>query len=204
MALSRKSIQAARSCSGAESSRSSMSRSESALGTERGNLGVWISPTLALWASPRLSRKLKKERTDDNARAVGVEYRQGANQYRAHRHPETEYRPARLLRARREVILSGGTFNTPQLLMLSGIGPEVELKRVHVEPRPADQVVVGDQHAPDGTQERRVPDQPLEDVAGRVGDQLPGLDQDADHAGDQAAGAERDPTRPEEIGRAHV
>jgi choline dehydrogenase len=35
-------------------------------------------------------------------------------------------------RAEREIILSGGTVNSPQLLMLSGIGPADELKRVGI------------------------------------------------------------------------
>lgn len=36
--------------------------------------------------------------------------------------------------AAREVILCGGAFNSPQLLMLSGIGPQDELKRVGIDP----------------------------------------------------------------------
>jgi choline dehydrogenase-like flavoprotein len=71
---------------------------------------------------------------DENNRAIGVEYREGTNQYRAHRHPETQHE-VRQVRARREVILSGGTFNTPQLLMLSGIGPAAELQDAGIEPR---------------------------------------------------------------------
>jgi choline dehydrogenase-like flavoprotein len=34
--------------------------------------------------------------------------------------------------AEKEVIISGGTFNTPQLLKLSGIGPEAELKKLGI------------------------------------------------------------------------
>ncbi len=36
--------------------------------------------------------------------------------------------------ADREVILAGGTFNSPHLLMLSGIGPADHLKQVGVDP----------------------------------------------------------------------
>ncbi|WP_193176084.1 GMC family oxidoreductase [Oricola nitratireducens] len=38
------------------------------------------------------------------------------------------------IKARREVILCGGAFNSPQLLLLSGIGPAAELKDKGVEP----------------------------------------------------------------------
>ncbi len=41
---------------------------------------------------------------------------------------------ARRFRASREVLLCGGTVNSPQILMLSGIGPAEELKRVGVRP----------------------------------------------------------------------
>lgn len=60
---------------------------------------------------------------DDRQRAVGVEYLKGQRLYRAHTQPGQEPGELRRLYASREVILAGGAFNTPQLLMLSGIGP---------------------------------------------------------------------------------
>ncbi|MDP2227534.1 MAG: choline dehydrogenase [Moraxellaceae bacterium] len=51
----------------------------------------------------------------DGKCAIGVEYRQGG--------------VVRKLMARREVILSAGAFQSPQLLMLSGVGDAVELQK---------------------------------------------------------------------------
>jgi len=59
---------------------------------------------------------------DDSNRAIGVEYLKGQRLYRAHMRPSNETGELRRMYASREVILAGGAFNTPQLLMLSGIG----------------------------------------------------------------------------------
>jgi len=55
----------------------------------------------------------------ENGRAVGVEFRQGG--------------ALRQIRARREVIVSGGAINSPQILMLSGIGPAAHLREMGIE-----------------------------------------------------------------------
>ena len=68
-------------------------------------------------------------------KAVGVEYVQGKDLYKAS--PNFDLKRAKqvcknerqTVYARREIILSAGAFNTPQLLMLSGIGPEKELRK---------------------------------------------------------------------------
>jgi choline dehydrogenase-like flavoprotein len=62
-------------------------------------------------------------------RALGVEYLRGERLYRAHRFPSGEAGERREIRASAEVILAGGAFNTPQLLMLSGVGPRGVLER---------------------------------------------------------------------------
>ena len=72
---------------------------------------------------------------DDQQRAVGVEYRKGRRLYRAHAEPSGEAGELRQVRATCEVVLCGGAFNTPQLLMLSGVGPADELRRHGIEPR---------------------------------------------------------------------
>jgi choline dehydrogenase len=68
----------------------------------------------------------------EGTRAVGVEFIDKAHVYRAD--PQaTQEDPSTLprarVRARREVIIAGGAFNSPQLLKLSGVGPAAELKR---------------------------------------------------------------------------
>ena len=56
----------------------------------------------------------------DGKQAAGIEYRQHGQIFQA--------------RARREVILAGGSINSPQLLQLSGIGDAVLLKSLGIEP----------------------------------------------------------------------
>jgi choline dehydrogenase len=57
----------------------------------------------------------------DGERATGVSFRQSGAEHMVH--------------AGREVVVCGGAVNSPQLLMLSGIGPASHLREVGVDPR---------------------------------------------------------------------
>ncbi|RRJ85204.1 GMC family oxidoreductase [Aestuariirhabdus litorea] len=72
-------------------------------------------PNLTLFTEARVQRLLF-----EGKRASGIEVRIKGKLER--------------LSASKEVILSGGSFNSPQLLMLSGIGPAEELARHQIEP----------------------------------------------------------------------
>jgi len=66
-------------------------------------------------------------------RATGVEFLQGKSLYKADaRYTDANKGTLKTVVAKKEVIVSGGTFNTPQLLMLSGIGPKEHLSEFNI------------------------------------------------------------------------
>jgi choline dehydrogenase len=65
--------------------------------------------------------------------AVGVDFLEGQSLYRADLRSSTATPTGPgSVNATREVIISAGTFNTPQLLKLSGIGPAAELQKFNI------------------------------------------------------------------------
>ena len=76
---------------------------------------AYLKPALGRKNLTVLSHTLASRVLFDGTRAVGVEYRQGGATKRVF--------------AEREVIVSGGAINSPQLLLLSGVGNTNDLKR---------------------------------------------------------------------------
>src|SRR5262249_31375734 len=74
---------------------------------------AYLRPALARRNLTVVTGALATQIMMDGSRAVGVEYRVGGKRV--------------IARADDEVILAGGTINSPQLLMLSGIGDPAEL-----------------------------------------------------------------------------
>jgi choline dehydrogenase len=74
---------------------------------------------------------------DDDNTAVGVEYLEGVHLYRADPRTDqaTDNPTARRVFVEKEVVLSAGAFNTPQLLKLSGVGPREELSNLGIDVR---------------------------------------------------------------------
>jgi choline dehydrogenase len=70
---------------------------------------AYLKPAMARLNLAVVTGALTRRVVIEQSRAIGVEYEVGG--------------VIRQARAAREVILSGGTYNSPQLLMLSGIGP---------------------------------------------------------------------------------
>jgi choline dehydrogenase-like flavoprotein len=72
----------------------------------------------------------EKNEKDEPPRAIGVECAVGNHLYEASpiQKPDSRQRVCYFAKPGGEVILCGGAFNTPQLLMLSGIGPEDHLR----------------------------------------------------------------------------
>ena len=84
---------------------------------------AYLKPALARPQLKVETRALVTRIVFEGRRAVGVEYLQRGKLH--------------VVRAEREVILSGGTINSPQTLMLSGIGDPDELRAQGIEPRVA-------------------------------------------------------------------
>jgi choline dehydrogenase len=86
---------------------------------------------LALRMNALVSR-IVFEKDGDRLRATGVEYMRGERLYRADPNADGEGDKHGAI-ATREVIVSCGVFNTPQVLKLSGIGPREELEALGIE-----------------------------------------------------------------------
>lgn len=80
-----------------------------------------------------LATKIIFDKSGKKPKAVGIEYLQGKSMYSADpRYNAADKGVAGKVFASKEVIISGGAFNTPQLLLLSGIGPAEQLKKFNI------------------------------------------------------------------------
>lgn len=81
-----------------------------------------------------LVTKVLFDESGSKPRAAGVSYIEGSSLYRADPRASStsSTAPQKSINATKEVIISAGSFNTPQLLKLSGIGPKEELDSFNI------------------------------------------------------------------------
>ncbi|PVH93429.1 GMC oxidoreductase [Periconia macrospinosa] len=79
-----------------------------------------------------LAQKIIFEEGKTGPKAVAIEYQKGEGLYSAGgQYNASQEGEVRAVRGK-EIIISGGTFNTPQILKLSGIGPREELEALDI------------------------------------------------------------------------
>jgi choline dehydrogenase len=107
--------------------------------TKRAGPAYYIKATLADSKNYPLTLKLNSLVTkvlftnDSTPTANGVEVFEGKSMYGADpRHKAGDKGTLKKYYASKEVIISGGAFNSPQILKLSGIGPAAELKKFNI------------------------------------------------------------------------
>lgn len=89
---------------------------------------------LTLSTNSLATRVLFDTTEGEHPKAYGVEYMIGEGLYAADRRYDAKAAgELRRVTASREVIVSGGAFNTPQILKLSGVGPREELEALGIE-----------------------------------------------------------------------
>jgi choline dehydrogenase len=91
------------------------------------------NPKLTVWTESLVTKVILEGNV-----AKGVEYMPGKHLYRASPVARRENKASPEIKrvyARKEIVVSGGTFNTPQIMMLSGIGDSNELKALGIEPK---------------------------------------------------------------------
>ena len=110
-------------------------RNHKRLGTRERVLEVAAKHPLEIRLNALATNVIFDKGPDGKKRAVGVRYLEGEKLYRAHWGASSEAGSPREVFTNDggEVILAGGAFNTPQLLMLSGIGDPSELEKHRIK-----------------------------------------------------------------------
>lgn len=105
----------------------------------RSSPGYYVRDTVAEKKYPitlsldTLATKIIFDKTGKKPKAIGIEYLKGKSLYSADpRYNASDPGVAGKAYASKEVIISGGAFNSPQILMLSGIGPAAQLKKFKI------------------------------------------------------------------------